>query len=143
MVSCRAENILSILVRFAFALLILAGLLIHAPGDDRNQFTPHLPEEDANRLFRRDNLVAWCIVPFDAKKRGPEERAAMLKRLGFQRFAYDWRGEHISSFDAEMDALKKNGIRLQAFWFPGALNQDARTILDLLRRHNLQTQLWV
>ena len=25
-------------------------------------------------LLRRDNLVAWCIVPFDAKKRGPEER---------------------------------------------------------------------
>jgi hypothetical protein len=25
-------------------------------------------------LFARDNLVAWCIVPFDAKKRGPAER---------------------------------------------------------------------
>ncbi|MFM8434591.1 MAG: sugar phosphate isomerase/epimerase, partial [Planctomycetia bacterium] len=38
----------------------------------------------ANALFRRDNLVAWCIVPFDAKKRGPEERAAMLEKLGFK-----------------------------------------------------------
>lgn len=35
-------------------------------------------------LFARTNLVAWCIVPFDAKKRGPEERAAMLEKLGFQ-----------------------------------------------------------
>src|SRR5437764_1403387 len=35
-------------------------------------------------LFARTNLVAWCIVPFDAKKRGPEERAAMLERLRFQ-----------------------------------------------------------
>src|SRR5262245_59245051 len=34
-------------------------------------------------LFARENLVAWCIVPFDSKKRGPEERAAMLKKLGF------------------------------------------------------------
>src|SRR4051794_30958587 len=25
------------------------------------------------KLFDRDNLVAWCIVPFDARKRGPEE----------------------------------------------------------------------
>jgi len=25
------------------------------------------------------NLVAWCIVPFDAKQRTPSERAAMLK----------------------------------------------------------------
>ena len=23
-------------------------------------------------VFARDNLVAWCIVPFDAKKRGPK-----------------------------------------------------------------------
>ena len=36
----------------------------------------------AKELFRRDNLVAWCIVPFDAKKRGPEERAAMMEKLG-------------------------------------------------------------
>ena len=26
-------------------------------------------------LFARENLVAWCIVPFDSAKRGPEERA--------------------------------------------------------------------
>ena len=45
----------------------------------------------AKELFRRDNLVAWCIVPFDAKKRGPEERAAMMEKLGLKHFAYDWR----------------------------------------------------
>ena len=45
-------------------------------------------------------------MPFDSKKRGPEERAAMLERLGFKRFAYDWRTEHIPTFDAEIeDAL--------------------------------------
>ena len=36
---------------------------------------------DSETLFARTNLAAWCIVPFDAKKRGPEERAAMLERL--------------------------------------------------------------
>ena len=59
----------------------------------------------------RENLVAWCIVPFDSKKRAPEERAAMLERLGFRHFAYDWRAEHIPTFDAEIDALKRHGIR--------------------------------
>ena len=29
------------------------------------------------QLFARTNLIAWCLVPFDAKKRGPEERAAV------------------------------------------------------------------
>ena len=42
-----------------------------------------------HQLFARTNLMAWCIVPFDAKKRGPEERAAMMERLGFKHFAYD------------------------------------------------------
>ena len=51
----------------------------------------------AKKLFQRDNLVAWCIVPFDAKKRGPEERAAMMEKLGLKHFAYDWRGEHVPS----------------------------------------------
>ncbi len=41
------------------------------------------------QLFARTNLMVWCIVPFDAKKRGPEERAAMMERLGFKHFAYD------------------------------------------------------
>ena len=33
---------------------------------------------ESKSIFQRDNLVAWCIVPFDAKKRSPEQRAEML-----------------------------------------------------------------
>src|SRR5437660_12841269 len=87
------------------------------------------------KVFARDNLVAWCIVPFDAKKRSPQERAAMLKRLGFSKFAYDYRAEHIPKFDAEMDALKREGIELTAWWFPQSLNAEARPILGGLKRH--------
>ena len=121
--------------------LLCAWLVIAAASPSRAADAP--ASETNGKLFGRDNLVAWCIVPFDAKQRGPEERAAMLRRLGFKRFAYDWRAEHIPTFDAEMDALQKHGIELTAFWFPGALNNDARTILDLLRRHKLHTQLWI
>jgi putative heme-binding domain-containing protein len=98
---------------------------------------------DPARLFARDNLVAWCIVPFDGTKRGPEARAAMLETLGFRHFAYDWRGEHIPTFDLEVEALKKHGVQLDAFWSPGELNADSQRILDLLARHKLHTQLWV
>ena len=97
----------------------------------------------ADRLFGRDNLVAWCVVPFDSKKRGPEDRAEMLERLGFKRFAYDWRAEHVPTFDAELDALKRHGIKVQAFWAPGELNGDSRRILDVLARHKVETELWV
>lgn len=94
-------------------------------------------------LFVRDNLVAWCIVPFDARKRGPEARVAMLKDLGFRHYAYDWRGEHLPTFDKELHLLKDNKIALTAVWFPAALNDQARTILALLKKHQVKTQLWV
>jgi putative heme-binding domain-containing protein len=106
--------------------------------------TPSAIAETARRLFARENLVAWCIVPFDSKKRAPEERAAMLERLGFRRFAYDWRAEHIPSFDAEIDALNRHKIRLDAFWVaPGELNRESRIILDLLKRRGQKIDLWV
>jgi sugar phosphate isomerase/epimerase len=95
------------------------------------------------QLFARTNLMAWCIVPFDAKKRGPEERAAMMEKLGFKHFAYDYRAEHIPTFDAEVAACKKHGISLDVWWFPGTLNDEARLILDVLKRNNLKAQLWI
>ncbi len=94
-------------------------------------------------LFDHSNLVAWCIVPFDAKQRGPEERAEMLNRLGFTKFAYDYRAEHIPTFEAEVKALTRHHIQLVAWWFPEQLNDEARGILAILQRHNLKIDLWV
>ena len=64
-------------------------------------------------LFARSNLMAWCIVPFDSAQRGPEERAQMLQRLGITQFAYDYRAEHIPSFEAEIAACRAHGIQLK------------------------------
>lgn len=97
----------------------------------------------ATGLFARTNLVAWCIVPFDGKKRGPDERAKMLKDLGIKRIAYDYRAEHIPTFDAEIVALKEHGIELTAWWFPTSLNDEAKHILEVLKRHGEHPQLWV
>src|SRR3954466_12628459 len=57
---------------------------------------------------KTQELVEKNIVPFDARKRGPEERAAMLEGLGFRQFVYDYRAEHIATFEAEMDALQRH-----------------------------------
>jgi glucose/arabinose dehydrogenase/sugar phosphate isomerase/epimerase len=94
-------------------------------------------------IFARTNLVAWCIVPFDAKRRGPEERAAMMAGLGLSRFAYDWRAEHLPTFEAEIAALRRHNIELTAVWFPSVVNDEARTLLASLQRHRLHPQLWV
>ncbi len=104
---------------------------------------PAPPQAAAADLLARENLVAWCIVPFDAAGRGPQERAEMLDRLGLRRLAYDWRAEHIPTFDDEVRAMREHDIEITAWWFPAGLNEHAEAILDVLRRHELQTQLWV
>ncbi len=93
--------------------------------------------------FAPEHLTAWCIVPFDAKKRDPEERVAMLKRLGFTRYAYDWRAEHLPTLDKELELLRKENITLQGVWFPANIGPDGETILALLKKHKLETELWV
>jgi sugar phosphate isomerase/epimerase len=123
---------------------LLAGSAVGVVGEP----APAAQRRDLGpRLLAPENLVAWCIVPFDAKRRSPEERAEMLKRLGFKRFAYDWREEHLPTLDRELDALQKNGISLDAFWLPaGPEPEKERHIslaLDRCRRRGIKTQFWV
>lgn len=94
-------------------------------------------------LFVRENLVAWCIVPFDARKRGPQERAEMLQRLRIQRLAYDWRAEHIPQFEAEVEAMQQHGIEFTAWWFPLTLDAEAKRILEVIAKYKITPQLWV
>jgi sugar phosphate isomerase/epimerase len=94
----------------------------------------------AKELFRRDNLVAWCIVPFDAKQRGPEARAAMMEKIGLKHFAYDWRPENVAQFDAEWDALAKHGIALDAFW---TTPPDLAKLLESFKTRGLKPSFWV
>lgn len=94
-------------------------------------------------VFRPENIDAWCIVPFDAKKRGPEARAQMLANLGIRRLAYDYRAEHVPTFDAEVEAMRRHGIEFLAWWFPGVLNDEARLILEVIARQRITPQLWL
>ena len=125
-----------------FVVLVLP--IVSIAPDIRAALGDETIAEASARLFDKDNLIAWCIVPFDSKKRDPEARAQMLGRLGFRRFAYDWRAEHIPAFDAELEALKRHNISLDAFWVaPGELNRESKIILNALKRHQVKTCLWV
>ncbi len=88
-------------------------------------------------IFARDNLVAWCVVPFDAAQRGPRERAEMLDRLGIRRLAYDWRQEHVPQFEEEILEVKKHGIEFFAFW---SFHPE---IAPLIRKHAIAPQIWI
>jgi putative heme-binding domain-containing protein len=93
-------------------------------------------QESNSKIFAKDNLVAWCIVPFDGKKRGPAERAAMCAKLGLKKIAYDWRNEHVATFEQEILEYKKHGLDYFAFW---STHDKA---FQLFEKHGLHPQIW-
>ncbi len=114
--------------------LIALGFPLAARGDD----------DASSGIWAHDNLFAWCVVPFDANKRTPEQRAQMFNDLGIKQFVYDWRDTDIPNFDAELDALQKHGITLLGWWSPGsAADPNLKLILETFKRHNVHPQLWV
>ncbi|MCM8539681.1 MAG: ThuA domain-containing protein, partial [Lentisphaeraceae bacterium] len=108
-----------------------------------SEITNHLSGNDAvakvdiPENFRTDKLVPWCLVPFDAKKRNPEQRAQMVKDLGLKRMAYDWRSQHVKEFEDEILAYKKHGIEYFAFW---GFHND---MLKLIKKHKITPQIWI
>ena len=90
----------------------------------------------ADSSFDRDKLVVWCIVPFDAKRRGPAARVEMLKQLGLKRVAYDWRAKHVAEFEEEILQYKNNDIEFFAFW---STHPEA---FRLFKKHNIRPQIW-
>lgn len=96
-----------------------------------------LSADEPRSLFDRQNIVAWCIVPFDAEKRDPPRRAEMVQRLGITKVAYDWRPEHVPQFEQEILEYQKHGIEYFAFW---GVHDKA---LELFAKYDLHPQLWV
>jgi azurin len=112
-------------------ILLLVALTLHAA--DAPLQTPKANGD----LFDTSNLAAWCIVPFDSKKRSPEDRAEMVAKLRIPRVAYDWRQEHVAEFEREILAYQKHGIEFFAFW--GSHDEAFR----LFEKYQLHPQLWV
>jgi hypothetical protein len=116
--------------------LIASGILSGTAGQTAQTTS-------SGSLWRHDNLIAWTVVPFDAKMRSPEERARMLQRLGFKYFAYDWRDKDIPTFDKEIDEIQRHGIELLAWWYPfNAQDPQAKATLEVFKRHHVHPQLW-
>ena len=114
------KRLLQMLLLLAFA-NVLAPAAFAAPAD----------------IFARSNLVAWCIVPFDSKKRGPAERAEMVAKLGFTKVAYDWRQEHVAEFETEILEYQRRQLNYFAFW---SQHDEAYRLFE---KHRLHPQIWV
>ena len=112
--------------------LLLALACIATPA--ASAFAQPIPDY---QLFARTNLVAWCIVPFDAKQRGPAERAEMVAKLGLRKVAYDWREQHVPTFEQEILEYRKHGLEYFAFW---DIHDKA---FELFEKYGLHPQIWL
>lgn len=94
-------------------------------------------DTEGSPLWRKENLAAWCIVPFDAKQRTPEQRSEMVVRLGLNKVAYDWRDKHIPEFEDEILQYHNHNIEYFAFWggHPKAY--------ELFAKYKMHPQIWV
>ncbi len=106
-------------------------ILIAVGSISTNSIAGDIPEN-----FQKENLVAWCIVPFDSMKRNPAQRASMLEDLGLHRVAYDWRNEHIAEFEEEILQYKKHGLEYFAFW------NEHEEAFKLFKKHGIRPQIW-
>ena len=119
------------------ACALLLGNLLYAETPKHESSEQANSASDPKLVFARSNLVAWCIVPFDASRRGPAARAEMVRQLGLERVAYDWRQEHVPSFEEEIVQYKKHGIEFFAFW---SWHDE---IEPLIRKYGITPQIWV
>ena len=106
------------------------------------QLRAESPGADAS-IFAKNNLVAWCVVPFDASRRTPAERARMLQNLGLTKLAYDWRDEHIPSFEDEIIQMRQRGIEFFAHWTPLGHTASFQAMIPLIEKYQIQPQLWI
>ena len=112
----------------------MALMLIHLSGCRSDRKTP------GTDLFDRENLVAWCIVPFDAMERTPEQRAEMLNELGIPGLAYDYREQHLASFEKEIRTLEEHGIDVRHLIVNHVI---ADATCDFLRRRREMQQPYI
>ena len=108
-------------------------------------------EQKSSNQFTQDNVIPWCIVAFDSLERSPQARMEMLKDLGFNQYAYDWRDRHLDEMADELNMARDYGIEVYSVWL--WLNADQDTIGDLspanerifeiLKSTNQKTTIWM
>ncbi|OBQ51947.1 hypothetical protein VQ01_14515 [Tamlana sp. s12] len=59
-----------------------------------------------------EDISPWCIVSFDSLERQPKERIAMLKAMGFSKYGYNWKENHLSYIEEEFALAKANDLEI-------------------------------
>ncbi len=102
-------------------------------------------------LILKSNLIPWSIVGFDVKERTPKQRLEMLKKLGYNQYAYGYRPKHVPTMLQEWQMAKREKVKIKAVWLyvnlfkdtVGKLRPDAEIVFKNLEKAELKTQIWV
>lgn len=136
--------------------LLLCVLLMGVEAADRGAVSALSSQ---SHLWRRDNLVVSGLV--DARSRTADERAQLLKELGFTQVTLGGAADD-STLDRQIEAMQRQGIKIFG-WFiydtrGPTLNVDWKShvvdapehgsltlesLLKTFRRHGIQPQLWL
>ena len=108
-------------------------------------------EHKSENQFANENIIPWCIVAFDALERSPQARMEMLKNQGFNKYAYDWRDNHLDEMADEIALARDYNIDISSVWL--WLNADRDTvgnispanhrIFEILESTDLKTTIWM
>ena len=93
----------------------------------------------------------WCIVAYDSLERSPTDRIRLIKDLGFDKYAYDWRDQHLDDTYEELKLARENDIQIIGIWFwlnakrdrLGRLSMSNKRILKAVKKLKLKTTFWL
>lgn len=126
------QNLLYSLLPF----LILLAQCSNAQNFDQNQLKDYYP---------------WCIVAYDSLERSPRERIQMIKEIGFNKYAYDWRDKHLEDTKFELQMAMVNDIEIVSIWLWLNANRDSigllghanKKLFKIIEELDLRTTFWV
>ncbi|MBT8292921.1 MAG: TIM barrel protein [Eudoraea sp.] len=106
--------------------------------------------QDFDKIELKDTYP-WCIVAYDSLKRSPAERIQMIKELGFNKYAYDWRDSHLNDTYTELKLATESNIEVISVWVWLNAKRDSlyrlsasnEQIFATVEQMKLKTTFWV
>jgi sugar phosphate isomerase/epimerase len=100
------------------------------------------------RLGSDENFVAWAFLNYEPGERTAEERAEMLKRLGFTKCGYEGHEQWIDQLEEHIIAYREHGIEMLGIYLEireeNPLEQDYLIeAIEIIKRQNCKIQLWL
>ena len=106
--------------------------------------------QDFDKIELKDTYP-WCIVAYDSLERSPKERIGLIKEIGFNMYAYDWRDRHLEDTSLELQLAMANHIEILSVWIWLNAKRDSieqlshanERMFKIIEQLDLKTTLWV